>query len=238
MDADKGCAAAQAALVPDCAGIVLAGGWSSRIGTPKAWLPFGDEAMLQRVVRLLGEAVRPIVVSARAGQELPELPPWAHVVCDHREDLGPMEGLATALESLQGRTEFAFLMGCDAPLLEPRFVRRMIELARGFDIAVPYVGGFDQPLAAVYRTVLAAQFRESLTAGGRRITDLYDHVRTRRVTADELVDVDPRLESLINVNDPAAYRAVLKQAGLAQATPPSSHTVRYAPRPSKCSIIR
>ena len=35
------------------AGIVLCGGRSSRMGRPKAWLPFGGELMLQRIVRIL-----------------------------------------------------------------------------------------------------------------------------------------------------------------------------------------
>ena len=57
------------------AGIVLCGGKSTRMGVPKATLPFGPETMLQRVVRLLGTVVSPIVVVAARGQELaPELP--------------------------------------------------------------------------------------------------------------------------------------------------------------------
>ena len=31
--------------------VVLCGGESRRMGQPKAWLPFGPERMLQRVVR-------------------------------------------------------------------------------------------------------------------------------------------------------------------------------------------
>ena len=45
-------------------GIVLCGGQSRRMGRPKAWLPFAGETMLARVVRLLSEAVSPIVVVA------------------------------------------------------------------------------------------------------------------------------------------------------------------------------
>ena len=52
-------------------GIVLCGGQSTRMGRPKAWLPFAGELMLQRVVRLLGTAVQPIVVVAAPEQELP-----------------------------------------------------------------------------------------------------------------------------------------------------------------------
>ena len=39
-------------------GIVLCGGRSSRMGSPKAWLPFGGEPMLARVVRVVCEAVQ------------------------------------------------------------------------------------------------------------------------------------------------------------------------------------
>ena len=43
-------------LLVGLAGIVLCGGQSKRMGQPKAWLPFGGEFMLARVVRLLGQA--------------------------------------------------------------------------------------------------------------------------------------------------------------------------------------
>ena len=44
----------------NCGGIILCGGKSSRMGRPKATLPCGPELMLQRVARLLAEAVEPI----------------------------------------------------------------------------------------------------------------------------------------------------------------------------------
>lgn len=202
-------------LEENCAGIVLAGGGSRRMGVPKVWLPFGPERMLQRVVRLLGEAVRPVVVAAHAGQDLPELPPWGHVVYDHEENRGPIEGLATGLEQLQGLAELVFVVGCDTPLLEPRLVRRMIALASGFDIAAPHADGLDHPLAAVYRTQILATVRQSLAVGSHRLTSLLNNVRTRRVAREELLDVDPRLLSLVNINTPGEYRAALQQAGLA-----------------------
>ena len=55
------------------AGIVLCGGKSTRMGSSKALLPFGSETMLQRVVRLLGEVVSPMVVVAAVDQELPDI---------------------------------------------------------------------------------------------------------------------------------------------------------------------
>ena len=51
-------------------GIVLCGGQSTRMGRPKAWLPFAGELMLQRVLRLLGTVVQPIVVVAAPEQDV------------------------------------------------------------------------------------------------------------------------------------------------------------------------
>src|SRR5438477_6955029 len=86
-------------------GIVLCGGQSKRMGQPKAWLPFGPERMLPRVVRLLSEVVAPVVVVAAPDQEVPPLPPDVAVVRDAQPQRGPLQGLCAGLEALQGRCE-------------------------------------------------------------------------------------------------------------------------------------
>src|SRR5262245_6119048 len=110
-------------------GIVLCGGQSKRMGRPKAWLPFAGETMLPRVVRLLGEAVNPLVVVAAPEQELPPLPREVAVVRDEEKGRGPLQGLAAGLAGLRGRwAEAAYLSSCDVPFLRPAFVRRLIDL--------------------------------------------------------------------------------------------------------------
>jgi molybdopterin-guanine dinucleotide biosynthesis protein A len=101
------------------------------------------------------------------------------------------------------------------PLLKPAFVRRVIELSAGYEIAVPHVGGFDQPLAAVYHVSVLPHVEALLEADRLRPAYLFDLVRTRRVAADQLSDVDPELQSLANVNSPEDYQAILGRAGLA-----------------------
>src|SRR5690349_12623666 len=94
-------------------GIVLCGGQSKRMGRPKAWLPFAGELMLPRVVRLLGEAVSPVVVVAAPDQDVPPLPPEVAVVRDEEKGRGPLQGLAAGLNALRGRVEAAYLSSCD-----------------------------------------------------------------------------------------------------------------------------
>jgi molybdopterin-guanine dinucleotide biosynthesis protein A len=176
-------------------------------------LPFGPELMLERVVRLVGQAVDPVVVVAAAGQDLPELPSEIVVVCDRRPDQGPLEGLAVGLKALEDRAEAAFVTACDVPLLVPAFVRRVIEMLPGFDIAVPHVDGFDEPLAAVYRTSVLDEVESLLELNRRRPAFLFEKTVTRRITAAELADIDSGLDSLANVNSPDDYCAALAKAG-------------------------
>lgn len=220
----------------NCGGIILCGGRSRRMGSDKAWLPFGSETMLQRVVRICGEAVRPLVVVAAAGARLPELRPDVIVVHDRRPERGPLEGLAVGLSALAqveqpasdaGRTTAAYVTSCDVPFLLPAFIRRMIGLLDASDyasdyahpgfaraeIAAPKIDGRLHPLAAVYRLSVLPDLERRLAANQLRLTDLVEQLHARIVVERELRDVDPELQSLRNVNDLQEYRAAIEARG-------------------------
>src|SRR5262245_61632753 len=133
--------------------IILCGGKSSRMGRDKAALPFGPELMLQRVVRLISQAVdlEGSIVVAAPNQTLPELPAAVNVARDIHEFRGPLEGLATGLREVGDRFDAVYVTACDVPLLVPAFVDRMFQLLGDFDVAVPFDGQHHHSLAAVYR---------------------------------------------------------------------------------------
>jgi molybdopterin-guanine dinucleotide biosynthesis protein A len=191
------------------AGIVLCGGQSKRMGRPKAWLPFGGELMLPRVVRLLGEAVSPIIVVAAPDQDVPPLPDGITIVRDLERGRGPLQGLAAGLTALQGQADAAYLSSCDVPFLQPAFVRRLIELLGEHSICVPRVGEYHHPLAAVYRLDVLPAVRRLLKDDRLRPFFLFEAVPTRVVEAAELADVDPTFETLRNLNSPEDYEAAL-----------------------------
>jgi molybdopterin-guanine dinucleotide biosynthesis protein A len=193
-------------------GVVLCGGQSSRMGRPKAWLPFGAELMLPRIVRLLGEAVAPLVVVAAPDQPVPPLPLAVEILRDPVTGRGPLQGLAVGLEALRGRADAAFVSSCDVPFLQPAFVRRLIELLGDYAICVPEVGGYCHPLAAVYRIEVAAVAARLLAEDRLRSSSLFEEAATRVVQPEELADVDPTFRSLGNLNSPADYEAALREA--------------------------
>jgi len=238
-----------AALKPECyGGIVLCGGRSRRMGRDKTWLRFGAETMLQRVVRLLGEAVDRLVVVGGIGQQLPPLDGSIRLLRDRQADRGPLEGIAVGLAALGGRgngveqsgplvpesacltrhddsslrasdvcrIRLAFVVGCDMPLLRPALVRRMLELAAGYDLLAPAIEDHYEPLAAVYSLDVLPHIEKLLAAGRRRPIELFPLVRTRLVSEDCLRHADPQLQSFFNVNGLADYRAALRLAGLSE----------------------
>jgi molybdopterin-guanine dinucleotide biosynthesis protein A len=195
-------------------GIILCGGQSKRMGRPKAWLPFGDELMLPRVARLLGEAVSPLVVVAAPEQDVPPLPAAITVVRDEQKGRGPLQGLAAGLEALHGRADAAFVSSCDVPLLRPAFVSRLIDLLGEHVICVPHVGGYHHPLAAVYRLGVAEVVKRLLAEDRLRPFFLFEAVSTRVVEIDELREADPTLQTLRNLNTLEDYEAALRESGI------------------------
>jgi molybdenum cofactor guanylyltransferase len=185
------------------------------MGSSKADLPFGPETMLQRVVRLLGMVVAPIVAVAAREQVLPLLPKDIIVTRDEREQRGPLEGLRAGLRALPDSVDAAYVTSCDVPLLMPGFVTRMFELLENYDIAVMEIDGFPHPLSAVYRRKVLPDVEALLAQDKLRPVFLFDAVKTRRVQPAEMKSADPELQTLRNLNTPDDYRAALAEAGFA-----------------------
>lgn len=181
------------------------------MGRPKAWLPFGEEILLTRVVRCLIPAVETVVVVGAPGVRLPPLLPEAIRVDDEESGRGPLGGMAAGLSFLQGKVDAAFVTGCDAPFLDPRFVRRMVALLGQHDLCLPRAFGRLHPLAGVYRCAIAPVVRELLAAGAHGPIHLLPKVASRVVEEEELADIG--LRSLRNVNTPEEYAAAAAEAG-------------------------
>lgn len=179
------------------------------MGTSKALLPFGPETMLQRVVRLLREATSPIVVAAARGQDLPDLPDGIIVVRDDSDQRGPLEGLRAAWSAMPAGIDVAYVTSCDAPLLQPAFVKRMIALLGDFEIAAMEVDGFAHPLSGAYRRSTLPVVHAMLARDELRVTRLLDLSKTRHVRPEEVTDVDPHLLSLRNLNTREEYERAL-----------------------------
>ena len=200
------------------AAIILCGGKSSRMGRPKADLPFGEETMLQRLVRRVFCVVDHVTVVAARDQAVPDFGLDVTLVRDSLAYAGPLAGLGVGLDCLRSLPDnytAAYVTSCDVPFLKPEFVQLLFSKLGEYDVVVPVDEQFHHPLAAVYRTTVAATVVELVNEGERRPRALFERVRTLRVPTKSLEHVDPQLESLLNLNTPAEYQAALIKHGSA-----------------------
>jgi molybdenum cofactor guanylyltransferase len=197
------------------AGVVLAGGRSSRMGTTKAALEWHGSTLLRRTAGIVARAANgPVVVVRAPGQDLPALPEGILVVEDPREGKGPVQGIAAGLTALSGQAETAFIASTDMPFLHPAFIRRMLrvlEQDHATDVALPFARGYKQPLAAAYRVSLAETAERLVKEDKLRPAFLFEQCQVE--TLDDktlkqdpvLAALDPELDSVVNVNTPADY---------------------------------
>lgn len=187
--------------LPEASAVILVGGKSSRMGRPKALLPFGGEPLLLHIVRVLGKTFDDLLVVAAPDQEIPSLP--AKVVRDDIAFQGPVGGIFYGLRAAQN--EIAFISSCDMPFLNLSLVRYLVSCVSDYDLVLPHWNGRFQPLHAVYRKTVVAVLEMQLERGELRPALLYDRVRTRRVGEDEIRRLDPEGTSFFNINTPRDY---------------------------------
>jgi molybdenum cofactor guanylyltransferase len=201
----------------DAAAIVLAGGRSSRMGSPKAALEWHGSTLLRRVTGIVARSLAgPVVVVSAPRQTLPPLDSAVEVVADQREGRGPLQGLAAGLAAIGERAAAAYVSSTDVPLLHPAFVRRVVsELGDEVDVVLPEIKGHRQPLAAVYRLDLLSTVEELIAADRMRPAFLFErcrvvHLNDEAMLRDRaLAGLDPALASVSNLNEPADYERAL-----------------------------
>jgi molybdopterin-guanine dinucleotide biosynthesis protein A len=189
--------------------IILTGGKSSRMGRPKALLPFDDEPLIAHIVRALQSRFMDIVVVAAPEQDLPRLP--VTLVRDEVPFQGPVGGIYYGLTAARG--EFAFVTSCDVAFLNFSLISNLLSHIADYDVVVPDWQDRFQPLHAVYRRSVAPLLKEQLDRRELRPIFLYDKVRTRKVAEEEIRRYDPEGLSFFNMNTPADYEAALQRWG-------------------------
>lgn len=186
-------------------GVVLAGGRSSRMGQPKALLPFDGEPLIAHVVRTLSTIFADVLVVAAPDQDLPPLP--AAIVHDDVAYQGPVAGIHHGLGAAAG--DIAYVTSCDAVFLDPRLIHFVLSRIEDHDVAVPQWEGRFQPLHAAYRQSVRPHLERQLAVGDLRPVHLFDKVRTRRIDENEVRTIDPEGWSFFNMNTPEDYHRAL-----------------------------
>lgn len=183
--------------------VLLAGGRSSRYGSPKALAEVGGRTILERGLRTLETAVGPAVIVANepdsyASAARPIRP-------DVRPGTGVLGGILTAVAWAEelGR-EVAAVLACDMPFVPPDIFRRLLDAAGPNCASVPESGGPRgiEPLCAVYGVACAAAIERALDRGERAVISFFPDVDVRRLASSEVRALGDPERMFFNVNRP------------------------------------
>jgi molybdopterin-guanine dinucleotide biosynthesis protein A len=197
------------AKLTSCAGVVLAGGKSARMGMEKAALRIGGEALLARIVRRLRLALPEVAIIGQS--HLTTLAPGTPVFSDEAPGLGPLGGLSTALARVS--SQHIFVLGCDMPFVEPALVGAMAAYASRSPeadvVALRTTRGIE-PLHAIYARTCAPLVQERIAAAdGRSMAALLKRLSVMELPASIVARYDPSGRSTFNANSPEDWREAL-----------------------------
>ena len=159
--------------------IILAGGSSGRMGTDKSLLPIKSKPIVEHICEQLCDSFEQILISANEVGKLAFL--GFEVVPDRQTGQGPLMGIASALEASEN--ELNFVVACDIPDIDLKFIKRLLTEAQEADIVIPTTDGNEklEPLFAVYRKSTLGVINEVLSSGGRKISDVFSRCNVRYV---------------------------------------------------------
>jgi molybdopterin-guanine dinucleotide biosynthesis protein A len=197
--------------------IVLAGGKGLRLGRDKVLEVIGDSNLLQRVVSQLSSFDSDIVIVVADGKSLPRFSdyPRLKIATDIYPGKGALGGLHAGLSA--SHSPYNIVVAGDMPFLNQALLQYMVQLSPGFDLVVPRVGNWVEPLHAVYSKGCLAPVEQLLEQGEVRVRALFELVKVRYVEADEIERFDPEHLSFFNINTEAdlktAQRMVKEMSG-------------------------
>lgn len=189
------------------AGVILSGGASRRMGSPKALLEFQGETFLDRLIGVLGRVCDPIVVVV--GRHAAEIqsgsarPGEVRFAVNPDPERGMLSSLQCGLALVPADAAAAMFLPVDHPNIQPETVERLAERFRRDcpPVTVPtYLGEHGHPVC-IARAIIDELLALPLEA---KASDVIH----RHVPNTIYVEVaDPA--TVTDIDDPAAYAGLL-----------------------------
>jgi len=174
--------------------IIMAGGTSSRTGVDKSMLLIKDRPIIEHICDQLRGTFSQILISTEKKEK------YAFLGCDCIPDKmpgqGPLMGIASALRGTEN--ELNFVVACDIPHIDIRFVRKMLAEAQAAEMVIPTTGSDKhEPLFAIYNKSALKAMNKVLSSGKRKISDAFGYCKVKYINLEA--------EQFTNLNTMAEY---------------------------------
>lgn len=180
-------------------GIILAGGKSSRMGTPKGLLELHGKPFISHAI----EALRPLVNNLYI---VSDDPVYDRFQCTRVNDIfkeaGPLGGLYSGLTA--SNTSYNLVLSCDVPLIKSAVLNMLVSaIHQDFEVIQLQCDGRTHPLIAVYQKDCSSCLKDLLTTGVRRMSEALEKLRVKTII------LDPEWAPLVqNINTQTQYHTL------------------------------
>jgi molybdenum cofactor guanylyltransferase len=185
-------------------GLVLAGGFSTRMQRDKGLLTYHGKPQREFAYELLSEFCQEVYLSCRADQ-VAELEGKFNYIPDAFLGLGPKGGI---LSAFQRNPDAAWLvLACDLPYLNRETLAYLVQNRNPAKVATAFMDGeneFPEPLITVYEPKIYPILLQMLGMG-------YPCPRKTLINSDVALLQSPDAVALTNVNAPREYEAAIQE---------------------------
>ncbi|MBT8339141.1 MAG: molybdenum cofactor guanylyltransferase [Desulfatitalea sp.] len=186
-----------------CCAVILAGGRNQRMaGRHKAFIEVAGRAVLDRLAQVLNPYFSEILLVTRRPELFTGRP--FRVVADIFQERTSLTGIHAGLA--QAEAQHALVVPCDAPFLQPALVQLLLDsVTPHSDVVIPVIGGYYEPLCAVYAKTCLPAITANLTRGAYKITGFFSQVSVKTLSEQQIRQADPGLYSFLNANTPEEF---------------------------------
>ncbi|MFD5263906.1 molybdenum cofactor guanylyltransferase [Bacillus wiedmannii] len=186
------------------AGIVLAGGMSSRFGEPKALASWQGSTFIEHILKVMTRTLQEVVVISHTDikervEQLVQVPVIEDI--PHYKGNGPLTGIVSGMEYIEA--DWYAIMPCDAPNVSPEWFTILLEqTSNEYDAVVPIINGRKQPLLAAYHNRVKEKIYALLQEEKRSMGQLLSQCNVKYIAGE---DVQANADWFINVNTKEEY---------------------------------
>lgn len=191
--------------------VILCGGKSTRIGTDKALLPFGDCCLIEYLVRKFQPDFPKIYLSVQQKNDYAHLNLPVTTIGDIYGNAGPLSGIFSALSMIS--EERAFFISVDTPFVEPTLGLYLLSQPQEHPIwAIERANDQLETLSAVYSKSCIPQVGKAMLFHQYSFNRLHEKCNAGYIPEEELANICPvpLNEQFFNINTRTHYYHALK----------------------------
>lgn len=179
--------------------VVLAGGQSSRMKKNKALCQLGNKMLIEYSLDLFKKRNYEIIISGKKSEySFLNFP----VIEDNFENIGPIAGIEACMSS--SKYQKIIFTSCDTPFLTEFVLLEFEKYASEFEIVVPVVKGYLQPMTALYSKNLHQKINSLIKQGLPYPKDIIAQSNTKKITINNSlhffnINSQPELKEAENI---------------------------------------